>query len=491
MPPSIWPMHRQRVERPADVLGGGDLHHLHQPELGVDVDDGAVGDEGERRVAVALAVLVEVLGRAVVVLDRLVERRRRPVASATGTRSAPIESTTSVPSTTQAQRVDAVRRADVLEQSLAHRPARGVDRPAAHPRLARRRRRAGRADRGVDRLEHAPRRRRASMRAICSAMRDEALADLGGGELQRGHAVGQPAAGRRVVVEALGVHQVLDRHARSRCRARTWPASAVRPAPPGRRIGSPSEPPTGSSGSGSAAVSRMHRATGATFSTDLAGDQPVAGPHRVAQADLDRVEAARRGQLVHLALVGEARLHHAEAAHRPARQVVGAHRVAVDDGVRALVRALGVGDGVDQHRRRRRRVGAAVEHEAGLDLDDARRRRWRGGASRSSPGGGGRGRGSSPPGCTACAPDGRCAARAGSVCTCRLMSSRAPNAPPTPPSARRTCLRARPRQAAICLRSSCSHWVATYSSTAVRRRGSGMASAASSPRNAWSCMPIS
>ena len=46
-----------------------------------------------------------------------------------------------------------------------------------------------------------------------------------------------------------------------------WPTSAVRPAPPGSRIGSPSRPPTGSSGSGSAAVSRMQRATGATLST--------------------------------------------------------------------------------------------------------------------------------------------------------------------------------------------------------------------------------
>ena len=36
------------------------------------------------------------------------------------------------------------------------------------------------------------------------------------------------------------------------------------------------------------------------------------------------------------------------------------------------------------------------------------------------------------------------------VCTCRLMSSRAPNAPPTPPSVERTVSRARSRQAAIC-----------------------------------------
>ncbi len=48
---------------------------------------------------------------------------------------------------------------------------------------------------------------------------------------------------------------------------RMCPDSAVRPAPPGSRIGSSSRPPTGSIGRGSAAVSRMQRAIGATLST--------------------------------------------------------------------------------------------------------------------------------------------------------------------------------------------------------------------------------
>ncbi len=50
----------------------------------------------------------------------------------------------------------------------------------------------------------------------------------------------------------------------------TWPGSAVRPAPPGNRIGSmPSDASVADNGSGSAraAVSRMQRATGATLST--------------------------------------------------------------------------------------------------------------------------------------------------------------------------------------------------------------------------------
>ena len=59
---------RQRVQRPADVLRGRDLHDPHEAELDVDVDDGAVGDERERHVARALAALVELLGRPVPVL---------------------------------------------------------------------------------------------------------------------------------------------------------------------------------------------------------------------------------------------------------------------------------------------------------------------------------------------------------------------------------------------------------------------------------------
>ena len=213
MPPSIWPSTRQRVERPPDVLRRGDLHDLDQPELGVDVDDGAVGDEGERRVAVALPVLVEVLGRAVVVLDGLVERARRRWRRRPAMRRSPIESTTSAPSIDEPQRVDAVRRADVLEQPLAHGPAGGVDGAAAHPRLARRRRRAGRADRRCRSARARRRRRRAPCGRSAAAIVTKPCPTSRRGELQRGDAVGEPAAGRRVVVEALGVHEVLDRHA--------------------------------------------------------------------------------------------------------------------------------------------------------------------------------------------------------------------------------------------------------------------------------------
>ena len=67
--------HGSGLRAPTDVLSRRHLHDAHETELDVHVDDGAMGGEGERRVAVALAVLVELLGRPVVVLDRPVERR--------------------------------------------------------------------------------------------------------------------------------------------------------------------------------------------------------------------------------------------------------------------------------------------------------------------------------------------------------------------------------------------------------------------------------
>ena len=70
--------HLQRVEHPADVLRGGEVHDAHQTELGIDVDDGAVRGARERHVRVALAVGVERMREPVVVLlghvDRLVAR---------------------------------------------------------------------------------------------------------------------------------------------------------------------------------------------------------------------------------------------------------------------------------------------------------------------------------------------------------------------------------------------------------------------------------
>ena len=76
-----------------------------------------------------------------------------------------------------------------------------------------------------------------------------------------------------------------------------------------------------------------------------------------------------RGELVHLRLVGEARLHRAEAAHRAARRVVRPNRIAVHLRVRDLVRAGGEAARVGDDRGARRRVGPAVEDHPALDVD--------------------------------------------------------------------------------------------------------------------------
>ncbi len=67
--------------------------------------------------------------------------------------------------------------------------------------------------------------------------------------------------------------------------------------------------------------------------------------------------------------MGEARLHRAEAAHRPAGRVVRVDDVGVDGRVRHGVRADGEAGGVRAHRGRGRGVGPAVEHDPGLDVD--------------------------------------------------------------------------------------------------------------------------
>ena len=63
----------QWIEHAPDVLRGRDLDDADQPELDVDVDDRAVRGERERHVRVALPVLVERLGRLVVILVRRFE----------------------------------------------------------------------------------------------------------------------------------------------------------------------------------------------------------------------------------------------------------------------------------------------------------------------------------------------------------------------------------------------------------------------------------
>ena len=221
MPPSIWPMHRQRVERPADVLGGGDLHDLAPgPSSASTSTTARWATNANATWQLPWPSLVELLGRAVVVLDGLLEALTPAVASATATRSDAHGVDDVGALDRQAQRIDAVRRARRARTAARAPPGtRASTAPPRHPRLARRRRRAGRADRGVDRLEHdvvdaEDRRGRSAAAIVTKPWPTSAVANL---------SVATPSAsrqrGRRVVVEALGVHEVLDRHARSRRRA--------------------------------------------------------------------------------------------------------------------------------------------------------------------------------------------------------------------------------------------------------------------------------
>ncbi len=102
---------------------------------------------------------------------------------------------------------------------------------------------------------------------------------------------------------------------------------------------------------------------------DLPGWRLVAHADRVAAAQLDRVQPELRGQLVHLGLVAERRLHRAETAHRAARRVVRVDAVAVDVHVRHHVRADPHGPGVADHGRGAGGVRPAVQVDLGPDVD--------------------------------------------------------------------------------------------------------------------------
>ncbi len=81
--------------------------------------------------------------------------------------------------------------------------------------------------------------------------------------------------------------------------------------------------------------------------------------------------ASRRGELVHLGLVGEADLGGAEPAHRPAGRVVRVDDRALDADVRHLVGTSGHARRVAEHGGGRRGVGTAVEHQPDVEGDEA------------------------------------------------------------------------------------------------------------------------
>ena len=176
---------------------------------------------------------------------------------------------------------------------------------------------------------------------------DETLTNFGGGELQRDDSIVDATAGRRVVVEALAVHEVLDADTPAHSAADVMTVGgASAAAGQVEDIGIVPE------------IIRQWNCRGLPDALghwrntvdDLTGDEPIPGLHGVEQSDLHRIDSTSPSQFVHLALVGEAGLHHAETTHCSTRRVVGAQRPTVDDGVVALVGPLGVRDRIDQDR---------------------------------------------------------------------------------------------------------------------------------------------
>ncbi len=99
----------------------------------------------------------------------------------------------------------------------------------------------------------------------------------------------------------------------------------------------------------------------------LAGGHCVADGHGVAAADLPAVEADFPREQVQAALDGERRLRYAEAAHGPARRVVGVNSKRLHVHSRHAVRAAGVARRALQHLAADRGVGPRVADETRHD----------------------------------------------------------------------------------------------------------------------------
>jgi hypothetical protein len=83
----------------------------------------------------------------------------------------------------------------------------------------------------------------------------------------------------------------------------------------------------------------------------LTGDQTITGFHGVLQANVDGRDATGVSELVHLRFVGKAGLHHTETAHGTAGRIVRTHGITVDGCDLTRVRALHVGNRIDEHSR--------------------------------------------------------------------------------------------------------------------------------------------
>ncbi len=359
---------RQRIQRRGRRLARSRLHDADQSQVEVDVYDGAVRHERERLVDRTLSLCSELVGATEAVLDLRPEHHPRGrVRDGQTQRTDGVDDVRAVEH--ELQGIDAVLTPDVLEELFADSPARGVTAPpkgssGARPKWNPPSRSRCRSSRGP------LRRHRGSSAAICCAIvtnpcPTSAVANFN-------HATPSPSRQRAVEWSSNPSEYprflIATPHPIPR---RTPSRSAVRPAPPGRRIGSPSTPPTGASGNGSASVFRTQRATGATLSTTwpVMRTSPVCIALR--EAHRDRVEPAGRRQPIHLPFVREARLHDTEPAHR----ATGRDLSCAPPTPRRARSDTGTGPGPASWRSRAPRTTMAryrapVEQHARLDVDD-------------------------------------------------------------------------------------------------------------------------
>jgi len=127
----------ERVDSSPDVFDRGELGYADEAELDVHVDDGALGDEGEEGVDVALPALVEGLGLPVVVDARGDDRGVEVVLCAADQATVGVDAAAPERQLRLAKLV--VDPSDAVEELAARVRAGGLDGARGHDGLARRR----------------------------------------------------------------------------------------------------------------------------------------------------------------------------------------------------------------------------------------------------------------------------------------------------------------------------------------------------------------
>ena len=346
-------LHALRVDGPPHLGHGGHLHHADQPQLLVDLDHGALRGEGELRVRIALAVLVEGRGGAVVMDGAFGDRFVQEVGDPPD--RGPVGEDLAVLQGEPPARVLVPRsRADPLEQAFPDRGAGHLGGASGHERLPGRRRRPGRPHERVRVSNH---------HVLDSELgpgdlghhRVQPLAVVDARAVQLGHrAAGSVRQGDhdlRRIVEALAVGDVLVPHGEPHSPADALAVGDV-PGAAGQGDRVAVRARLGSFGQGDGLAPLDHLADGRGPPNDLPRREDGARLHRVLQPELDRVHTQGPGQPVHLGLVGEGDLGGPEPAHGPARRVVRVDARPLDEGVGDLVRPGREGGGVADHGRR-------------------------------------------------------------------------------------------------------------------------------------------